>query len=230
MGASFFGKLPLAGDFLAVGIDGATGDAFREWAVDGVTYCRDQDPDGWREAYLSAPIWRFASRAGVFGPAPRVGVMMPSVDSVGRLFPAFASATTVEQSPALALAAASRTLDQFEALLMSTLAEGAQRADFDAGFEALAAAAEALALDADVAARPGLAPTQDDPGAALAAAYATLIDGADIGSAWWTRDGRDDMANARASAAFFRPGAPSADDWPMLLGRIDRGHLGGAHG
>ena len=27
MGASFFGKLPLAGDFLAVGIDGATGDA-----------------------------------------------------------------------------------------------------------------------------------------------------------------------------------------------------------
>ncbi len=36
---------------------------------------------------MSAPIWRFTLDAGVAGPQAALGVLMPSVDRVGRQFP-----------------------------------------------------------------------------------------------------------------------------------------------
>jgi type VI secretion system protein ImpM len=43
--------------------------------------------DGWNACYLSAPIWRFTLPAGQAGPKSVLGVLMPSVDRVGRQFP-----------------------------------------------------------------------------------------------------------------------------------------------
>lgn len=37
--------------------------------------------------YLTSPVWRFAIAPGVLGPEGLGGVMMPSVDRVGRYFP-----------------------------------------------------------------------------------------------------------------------------------------------
>ena len=41
----------------------------------------------WAPIYLSSPIWRFALARGVCGESAWVGLMMPSVDRVGRHFP-----------------------------------------------------------------------------------------------------------------------------------------------
>jgi type VI secretion system protein ImpM len=41
----------------------------------------------WLQAYLSAPVWRFAWAPGVVGPHWWFGVLMPSCDNVGRYFP-----------------------------------------------------------------------------------------------------------------------------------------------
>ena len=41
----------------------------------------------WTACYFAAPIWRFSLPAGLAGPAAVLGVMMPSVDRVGRHFP-----------------------------------------------------------------------------------------------------------------------------------------------
>ena len=43
--------------------------------------------DRWLDVYLTSPAWRFASAAGACGPAPVIGLMVPSVDRVGRYFP-----------------------------------------------------------------------------------------------------------------------------------------------
>lgn len=41
----------------------------------------------WDAAYMSAPIWRFTLSEGLASPAKLMGVLMPSVDRVGRRFP-----------------------------------------------------------------------------------------------------------------------------------------------
>ncbi|MBV9749894.1 MAG: type VI secretion system-associated protein TagF, partial [Acetobacteraceae bacterium] len=41
----------------------------------------------WLAAWLEAPVWHFALGAGVAGPARCFGVLIPSVDRVGRHFP-----------------------------------------------------------------------------------------------------------------------------------------------
>lgn len=43
---------------------------------------------------MSAPIWRFSAAAGLAGPDAVLGVMMPSVDRVGRQFPLTLVTTT----------------------------------------------------------------------------------------------------------------------------------------
>jgi len=58
----------------------------------------------WLDAYLSGPLWRFAWAPGVFDPQWWFGVLMPSVDSVGRYFPlvvAQASASPPQSADAL---------------------------------------------------------------------------------------------------------------------------------
>ena len=41
----------------------------------------------WPNAWLSAPVWHFGLGAGLAGPAVHWGVIIPSLDRVGRLFP-----------------------------------------------------------------------------------------------------------------------------------------------
>ena len=49
----------------------------------------------WQEIYLQAPIWRFTLAAGHAGVLPAAGVLMPSVDRVGRDFPLTIAAVSV---------------------------------------------------------------------------------------------------------------------------------------
>jgi len=48
---------------------------------------REKLGEDWLESYLKAPIWRFALMPGALDARPWFGVLMPSVDRVGRQFP-----------------------------------------------------------------------------------------------------------------------------------------------
>jgi type VI secretion system protein ImpM len=48
---------------------------------------RQQLGDQWLDHYLTGPVWRFAISPGILSPEGLGGVMMPSVDRVGRYFP-----------------------------------------------------------------------------------------------------------------------------------------------
>ncbi len=84
--AGFYGKLPAHGDFVSRQLDKPMIDCWDHWLQSGMASSRVQLGSQWLECYLSAPIWRFGLATGLCGPA-RLGVMMPSIDRVGRYFP-----------------------------------------------------------------------------------------------------------------------------------------------
>ncbi|MBU1359185.1 MAG: type VI secretion system-associated protein TagF [Gammaproteobacteria bacterium] len=86
MTPGWFGKLPGMGDFAHRRLSEAFREAWDRWLQVGLARLRVLHAD-WTEHYLKAPIWYFVLGSNVIG-APRwIGVLMPSVDSVGRYFP-----------------------------------------------------------------------------------------------------------------------------------------------
>ncbi len=89
MGVRFgaFGKLPALGDFLRMDLPQGFIDPWDRWLQGGVLAAKEALGERWQDCYFSAPIWRFNLSAGLLGAAPVMGVMMSSVDRVGRQFP-----------------------------------------------------------------------------------------------------------------------------------------------
>jgi type VI secretion system protein ImpM len=54
---------------------------------EAIANSREQLGDFWLENYLTSPLWRFALTPGICGEHGWAGVMMPSVDRVGRYYP-----------------------------------------------------------------------------------------------------------------------------------------------
>jgi type VI secretion system protein ImpM len=82
-----YGKLPSRGDFVTRRFERAFIDAWDIWLQQAIVASRAQLNERWLDFYLTSPIWHFALGAGSCGPRAVLGVVIPSVDSVGRYFP-----------------------------------------------------------------------------------------------------------------------------------------------
>lgn len=85
--AGFFGKIPARGDFVRAGLPRSFTDPWDAWLETVIAGSRDLLGPRWLPAWMEAPIWHFALPGGQCGPAPVLGVWMPSVDAAGRHFP-----------------------------------------------------------------------------------------------------------------------------------------------
>lgn len=83
----FFGKIPLKGDFLTRRLPDEFVAPWDDWLQRSIADSKERMGEDWLPAYLNGPIWRFVLPAGVCGDAMWAGVLMPSVDKVGRYFP-----------------------------------------------------------------------------------------------------------------------------------------------
>ena len=95
----YFGKLPAYGDFVRGGL---TPDIVRDWdriISSCLLSSKLSFHDGWVDAWLEAPVWRFAMPALVCGHMPLLGLWLPSVDKVGRYFPLMIAATCPGATP-----------------------------------------------------------------------------------------------------------------------------------
>lgn len=82
----WFGKLPGMGDFAHRRLPESFRAVWDPWLQRGMARLRDRHAD-WTSHYLEAPIWCFALGPQVVGERAWIGVLMPSVDGVGRYFP-----------------------------------------------------------------------------------------------------------------------------------------------
>lgn len=85
--AGFFGKVTTHGDFVSRRLPASFKRPWDEWLQQGMQGSRNALGNTWLDTYLSSPIWRFALASGVCDSNSWAGVLMPSVDRVGRHFP-----------------------------------------------------------------------------------------------------------------------------------------------
>lgn len=132
----FYGKLPAKGDFVTRRLPRSFVDPWDRWLQSAIETSREQLGEAWLGAYLNGPIWRFALPAGVCGDRPMTGLIMPSVDRVGRYFPLTIAAPLADG--AIPTDVPSQAADWFEVmedLALSALAEGFDFDGFDQAVE-----------------------------------------------------------------------------------------------
>jgi type VI secretion system protein ImpM len=154
-----FGKLPARADFLSRGLPASFADPWHAWLVRGLAAARQELAVRFEPAYMAAPVWRFVLPPGACGPAPAAGVVLPSVDAVGRLFPLTLAAISPSLGPPLALAAAPHWFEALE----------------EAGRDALARDPE---VEAWLARLAGIAPPAADTAPPPRCAHVPLPEGA----------------------------------------------------
>jgi type VI secretion system protein ImpM len=133
MEVGLYGKLPSHGDFLRrrVADDFVTG--WDGWLQQCIAESRAALGEEWLETYLTSPAWRFALSANVCGATPIAGVIVPSVDRVGRYFPVTLVWPTPPEFSTVETAVHFHAgFDAAERLLLDTLAaDQVEFGDFD---------------------------------------------------------------------------------------------------
>ena len=130
MGVRFgaFGKFPALGDFLRMDLSRGFIDPWDRWLQEGMINAHAALGTAWQECYFSAPIWRFHLSPGLVGAAPVMGVMMSSVDRVGRQFPlTLASPLPDGSSPLLAHFLSVPTFEALDEVALSALEDDMTR-------------------------------------------------------------------------------------------------------
>jgi type VI secretion system protein ImpM len=143
----WYGKLPGTGDFAQRRLPSRFVSVWDRWLQNGFEYLRFAKTD-WAQSYLEGHIWFFALGPSVIGPKPWLGVLLPSVDSVGRYFPLTIAVELDEENQTLVDQRGDRVNSEIVAGLLNTCARIALQAldeDHDAeGFDARLLAALAI--------------------------------------------------------------------------------------
>lgn len=185
----FFGKVPTNGDFVSTGLGRVFQTELDNWIQSGLQASEQRHGSEWRQLFRTAPPWRFVIERSVWGRSTIAGVLLPSIDRVGRNFPLVIAAKlgSFSDNPRLLC------FDDTWFTAVEALAETSSMRDFDiAGF---IAGLKRLRL----------------PHAKLASKN-EMPNGAGPVSIWWTIN----PDTGRASG-FKTEGAPQASHFLKLL-------------
>ncbi|WP_339070418.1 type VI secretion system-associated protein TagF [Pseudomonas idahonensis] len=204
-----YGKLASRGDFVSRGLPQSFIGPWDSWLAAGLLASQNALGEQWLNAYLVSPLWRFALAPGVCGHQAAVGVVMPSIDRVGRYFPLTVAALLEPESDVASLVSGPELwFEQVEELLLATL-------DQDASFEALEDGLQALgapspATRAECSHFAGLQRFYVSDPQSRGAILATQ--GSEGSSAWWGR------GSPSISPMLLRcQGLPPASDFAQFL-------------
>jgi type VI secretion system protein ImpM len=208
MAAGFYGKLPMRGDFVGRNLAPDFIRPWDEWLQNALLAGQDGLEQAWLGHYLNSPIWHFVLGAGLCGPAAMAGVMIASVDTVGRYFP-LTVACPVPGRPvpswvALDLAGWCRAA---EAVALAALEPATEFEGFAASVAALAVPELAIG---EIGPAPSVVPLGHD--LPLSLLRVTSDPAQCRASLWWT-DGTPDMSAVALSA----DGMPSAQQAVALF-------------
>ena len=179
----FYGKVASRGDFIERNLTKDFQRGWDAWLSAGLQSSQIQLGESWLDAYLTSPLWRFALAPGVCGGEAMAGVLMPSIDRVGRYFPLTVACRIPGGQPLQALQANEAWFERIEDLLLSTLEEGARFEDFETAVQSLEPLPARTLPAYDQAHGLQHWPVVDAPGR-LAALAAEACSGASL---WWGR-------------------------------------------
>lgn len=139
-----FGKLPAHGDFVQRNVPAAFIDTWDEWLMRCLQSSRDTLGERWLDVYLTSPIWRFALSPGAVDTHAWAGIVMPSVDSVGRYYPLTVLQRLSSDVNVIELVSAQTTwFEKFEALALRGLEDGLDADQLQGAFQGVAAPGDA---------------------------------------------------------------------------------------
>lgn len=135
-GFGAFGKMPSLGDFFQLNAPNGFVRVWDEWLQNAMMTASTKLGEQWDDLYMSAPIWRFTLSAGLAGPSKVTGVLMPSVDRVGRRFPlALMASVQGEGPPALDHLRQTEAFEALEDLALSALDDDMSRERLESGLQ-----------------------------------------------------------------------------------------------
>jgi type VI secretion system protein ImpM len=135
-----FGKVTTLGDFVTRRLPPGFVAVWDGWLQAGMQGSREQLGPKWLETYLNSPIWRFALAPGVCDANAWAGLLMPSVDRVGRHFPLTLAAGVAGGLPLHSwMSDATPWYDQLEQLALSSLEASFVFEQLDAALQAMPA-------------------------------------------------------------------------------------------
>ena len=234
----WYGKLPTLGDFASRRLDGDFIEPWDLWLGEGLAAQREMLGEAWLEAYLRSPVWRFVLMPGALPGLQQdgalAGVLMPSVDRVGRYFPL----TLVTRLPSLPRSAAEIeallgwlhrledvavdalhddwSIDDLEGVL-GALPPAVAEADWPEHLEApRAALADALACDLSVVDVAGVRSRAELATLFCSVLGATAAPQVADGMAFWLAD------NPSEPRLLVSRGLPGRDDFVSMLGASGR--------
>ena len=135
--AGFYGKLPSHGDFLSRRLPRQFVEPWDQWLQNGIAASREQLGKNWLDTFLISPIWHFGLTPGLCGDDAWAGVMMPSVDRVGRYFPLTLAAKVERGQLPLLFDPACGWFDALTQLAFSSLDYQFDLQAFDEGLQSL---------------------------------------------------------------------------------------------
>lgn len=137
----YFGKVSTQGDFVSRGLPISFTNPWDAWLQEAVITSQQQLGDSWLNSYLTGPIYRFVLAPGVCGENGWLGVMMPSVDRIGRYYPmTIVTMNHTNINPFIALEYEKDWFTKVEALALSSLDEDFNLEQFNLELDALKSA------------------------------------------------------------------------------------------
>ncbi|MDC9813496.1 MULTISPECIES: type VI secretion system-associated protein TagF [Rhizobium] len=187
----FFGKLPSHGDFVSMGLGRNLQSALDAWLQAGLQAAQQELGGDWERRFRFMPAWRFIVERGLWGPATVAGVLLPSLDRVGRSFPLVIAA----QLHGFAEHPRQLYLDDAWFTAAEAIAESSAKRDFDINHFTASLKRLRSLRPADLAENE------------------TLQDRASSrGTIWWRIDPEE-----RRAKGFGVSGAPEPEHFPKLL-------------
>jgi type VI secretion system protein ImpM len=213
----FYGKIPARGDFIARRLEPEFLRPLDDWLQQSISTSRRQLQERWLPAYLEAPIWRFVIGSGLCGDAAAAGILMPSVDRVGRYFPlVLAAGLPGCAAPIRLFETAESWFAQLEQMALSSLED---EFDFDR-FDSAVRAAGVPVYETSTAGRAeqqagfriGLAEDAN-----MAQAYGVILDQVLVGfnnrfSLWWSSG-----SERVPGSLLIAPGLPAPQNFAAFM-------------
>ena len=209
----WYGKLPMLGDFAHRRLPPGFVSACDDWLAQGVAASRAALGPAWLSHYLTAPLWCFAWSPRVVDEQWWFGVLMPSVDAVGRYFPLLVTFSAAQAPIAPGdLAQWAQWYERAGACALQTLQGQASLDAFEAALNAVGT--PLIAPSADVDPRQQFADESQVHPAQHAATLAlrSLTAGPEGRTVWWTQGGEE-----AAPTVTVVQGLPAADRFGALF-------------